>query len=85
MEKSVPSRLDNARQLASQLLASAQLDVEIVSILEDYHHSIYALQQDYRLLRASNDSLKSELSQMRTKYSEAVYLIKELKQQLRDL
>lgn len=85
MEKSVPSRLDNARQLASQLLASAQLDVEIVAILEDYHHSIYALQQDYRLLRGSVDGLKSELAKMRTLYSEALYLIKDLKSQLRDL
>lgn len=84
MEKSVPTRLENARELASQLLASAKLDVEIVAILEDYHHSIYALQQDYRLLRASHDSLKSELSTMRSKYAEAVYLIKDLRQQLRD-
>lgn len=84
MEKSVPSRLDNARELASQLLASAKLDVEIVAILEDYHQSIYALQQDYRLLRAACDSLKTDLALMRSKYAEATYVIKDLRQQLRD-
>lgn len=80
MERSVPSRLANLRELVSLLSLSVQIQAEISSILEDYEKRVYSLEEDRRRLLADYRAMDSKCQSLEKRYSELLYKVAELKQ-----
>ena len=80
MEKSVPSRLANLRELVSLLSLSVNIQAEISAILEDYEKRVYSLEEDRRRLLADYRALNEKYQSLEKRYSEVLYKLAELKQ-----
>ena len=79
MERSVPSRLANLRELVSLLSLSVQVQAEISSILEEYEKRVYSLEEDRRRLLADYRAMDSKCQSLEKRYSELLYKLAELK------
>ena len=80
MERSVPSRLANLRELVSLLSLSVNIQAEISAILEDYEKRVYSLEEDRRRLLADYRALNEKNQSLEKRYSEVLYKLAELKQ-----
>lgn len=79
MDKTVPSRLANLRELVSLLSLSVQIQVEISAILEEYEKRVYSLEEDRRRLLADYRAMDSKCQSLEKRYSELLYKLAELK------
>ena len=79
MEKSVPSRLSNLRELVSLLSLSVQIQAEISGILEEYERRVYALEEDNKRLLACYRDCDGKLHSLEKRYSEVLYKLQEYK------
>lgn len=79
MEKSVPSRLANLRELVSLLSLSVQIQAEISSILEEYEKRVYSLEEDRRRLIADYRAIDSKCQSLEKRYSELLYKFADMK------
>lgn len=80
MDKSLPGRFSRASELSQQLLAGAQLDAEILAILEEMSADLYACREDNRRLKASLDACNRDIGVLRKQYSEVLYKLSDLRQ-----
>lgn len=79
MEKSVPSRLANLRELVSLLSLSVQIQAEISAILEEYEKRVYSLEEDRRRLLADYRAVDDKCQSLEKRYSELLYKLAEYK------
>lgn len=79
MERSVPSRLANLRELVSLLSLSVQIQAEISAILEEYEKRVYSLEEDRRRLLADYRAVDRKCQSLEKRYSELLYKFSELK------
>lgn len=82
MEKSAPSRFAKVKELIDQLRISVQLDTEMTAILEDMHGLLYGLQEDNKRLTATVRRQDERINSLEKRYSELLFKLSELKQQL---
>ncbi len=80
MDKTVPSRLANLRELVSLLSLSVQIQAEISAILEEYEKRVYSLEEDRRRLLADYRAMDSKCQSLEKRYSELLYKLAEFKQ-----
>lgn len=79
MEKSVPSRLANLRELVALLSLSVQIQTEISAILEEYEKRIYSLEEDRKRLLANYRAIEDKNRSLEKRYSELLYKFAELR------
>lgn len=79
MEKSLPSKLANLRDLIASLNLSVQIQREIADILEDQQIRLYSLDEDRKRLLAIVRSQDNKIASLEKRYSELVYKFSELR------
>lgn len=82
MEKSVPSRLSNLRELLTTLQLSVQVQQEISAILEENERRLYSLEEDRRRLIADYRALDERTRSLEKRYSELLYRFSEIKKDM---
>lgn len=79
MEKSLPSKLANLKELVHLLSLSVQIQTEVSSILDEISMRIYSLEQDRERLLADYRECSSKLRSLERRYSELLYKFSELR------
>ena len=81
MEKSVPSRLSNLRELLQTLSVCFQIQTETAAILEDYERRVYSLEEDRRRLIADYKAQEQRIQSLEKRYSDLLYNFSALRQE----
>lgn len=79
MEKSVPSRLCNLKELVQTLSLCVQIQAETAAILEEFERRVYSLEEDRRRLLADYRALEERVRSHDKRYSELLYKFSELR------
>ena len=79
MEKKVPSKLANLRELVALLSTSVQIQTEIADILDDYDRRMYSLEEDRKRLLATNRQQANDIASLQKRYSELLYKFSEFR------
>lgn len=79
MEKSLPSRLSNLRELTQVLSLSVQIQAETSQILEEMALRLYSLEEDRKRLLADYRSLDSSYKSLEKRYSELLYAFRDFR------
>lgn len=79
MEKSLPSKVANLKELVQLLSLSVQIQTEVSSILEEVSLRIYSLEQDRVRLLADYREVSSKLRSLEHRYSELLYKFSDLR------
>lgn len=79
MEKSLPSRLANLKELTQVLSLTVQIQAETSCILEEMATRIYSLEEDRKRCLANDRSMDGQLKSLEKRYSELLYKVSELR------
>lgn len=79
MEKSLPSKVANLKELVQLLSLSVQIQTEVSSILEEVSLRIYSLEQDRTRLLADYRDCSTKLRSLERRYSELLFKFSELR------
>lgn len=79
MEKSLPARLANLKELTQVLSLSVQIQAETAAILDELAMRVYSLEEDRKRLLASSRSHDDSIKSLEKRYSELLYKVSEMR------
>lgn len=79
MEKSLPSKLSNLKELIQLLSLSVQVQAEVSAILDELSMRVYSLEQDRERLLADYRECSTKVRSLEKRYSELMYRFSELR------
>lgn len=79
MEKSLPSKLSNLKELIQLLSLSVQVQAEVSSILDELAMRVYSLEQDRERLLADYRDCSTKVRSLEKRYSELLYRFSSLR------
>lgn len=78
MEKSLPSRLANLKELTQVLSLTVQIQGEVSGILDEMAVRMYSLEEDRKRMLAVQRDSADKISSLEKRYSELLYKLSEL-------
>lgn len=82
MDKVIPSKIANLRELVGLLSTSVMVQGEVADILEEISTALYSLDQDRTRLIADYRALQDRCNSLEKRYSELLYQFSVFKKRL---
>ena len=79
MEKSLPARLANLRELTQVLSLSVQIQAETSQILEEIALRLYSLEEDRKRCLANDRAMDESIKSLEKRYSELLYKLADIR------